>query len=456
MTTAMELAPQGHTMLATRGPLVFSEDQRRMIRDSFANGASDSEFAVLMAVAEARALNPLLRQVHFVARWDSEKSRHVWTTQVSIDGLRAIAQRTGLYAGQDEPEFIENPDGTLKACKVKVYRRDWDRPAVGVAYFSEYVQTRWDKKTSKQVTSSFWQRMPHTMLAKCAESLAIRKAFPEDTSGLYTPEEMAQAENDRPEPEEPARRTTPRRVEVQPAQITPEGFAALGVEQPRRVLDAPAEPVDVVGDLRAQASRAESLSALAGLWIAAKADVAALDDRDAQERVWSAFKARARELGATVKALQAEIARQSTPPPPPDGTDGGPSKPRNAANDTATGDGTAGDAAPADGPSASIRRVESLDAVAERAASDPRLVTVRAHIATKNARPALVNSVRTHWSEVLADTDVRDLYAARLRATTATAPSDPRDDMQRDEDARALVTQWATAARDEAAKGEAA
>lgn len=46
----------------------------------------------------------------------------MWAAQVSIDGLRAIAERTGLYAGQDEPEFVENPDGTIKLCRV--WRRD--------------------------------------------------------------------------------------------------------------------------------------------------------------------------------------------------------------------------------------------------------------------------------------------------------------------------------------------
>jgi len=187
-------------MAVRHEPLVFTEEQRKMIRDTFANGASDAEFAVLLEVARARRINPLLRQVHFVSRWDTQKSRFVWAVQVSIDGLRAIAERTGLYAGQDDPEFVEAEDGTLKLCKVRVYRKDWPRPAVGTAYWEEYVQTRKDKATGKQVVTEMWRRMPHVMLAKCAESLALRKAFPEDMSGLYTGEEMAQAGNDLPEP----------------------------------------------------------------------------------------------------------------------------------------------------------------------------------------------------------------------------------------------------------------
>lgn len=174
-------------------PLTFTAEQRQMIRDSFANGATDGEFAVLMEIAKARRLNPLLRQIHFVKRWSAQG--FVWAVQVSIDGLRAIAERTGLYAGQDEPEFIENPDGSLKLCKVRVWRKDWPRPAVGIAHWDEYVQTTKDKQTGKVRPNEMWARMRHVMLAKCAEALALRKAFPEDMSGLYTGDEMGQAEN---------------------------------------------------------------------------------------------------------------------------------------------------------------------------------------------------------------------------------------------------------------------
>lgn len=194
------LAPVGHPydepQPRAQSPMDFTEDQKQLIRDSFANGASDAEFAVLLEVARARRLNPLLKQIHFVQRWDSEKHRMVWASQVSIDGLRALAERTGLYQGQDEPEFVDNPDGTLKLCKVRVWRKDWPRPAVGVAYWNEYVQSTRDKQTGKTRPTAMWARMPHVMLSKCAEALALRKAFPEDMAGLYTTDEMAQSQAD--------------------------------------------------------------------------------------------------------------------------------------------------------------------------------------------------------------------------------------------------------------------
>lgn len=191
-------AERGLSRAEGSAPFEFTDEQRQIIRDSYANGASDEEFAVLMEIARARRLNPLLRQIHFVHRWDGEKGRQVWSAQVSIDGLRAIAERTGRYAGQDEPEFVENPDGTIKLCKVRVWRSDWPRPAVGIAYWNEYVQSIRDRQTGRQRPVALWGRMPRTMLAKCAEALALRRAFPEDAGGLYTPDEMGQAQNEAP------------------------------------------------------------------------------------------------------------------------------------------------------------------------------------------------------------------------------------------------------------------
>jgi phage recombination protein Bet len=185
METTALVTTNGNNGAMQRQGLAFTSEQRQLIRDSYANGATDTEFEVLMAVAIARNLNPLLRQIWFVQRWDSQKKRMVWATQTSIDGLRSIAQRTGLYNGQDEPEYERDDKGKIVCAKVKAYRKDWARPAVGVAYWTEYVQTTKDGNVTKM-----WAEKPHLMLAKCAEALALRKAFPEDTGGLYVDEEM--------------------------------------------------------------------------------------------------------------------------------------------------------------------------------------------------------------------------------------------------------------------------
>ncbi len=176
------------------GPLEFSEEQVQLLRDGYAPGASPIEFRMLLEVARLRRLNPFLKQIHFVKRRSKDQRTDQWvenwTSQVSIDGLRAIAQRTGLYDGQDEPTFEHDKDGLILSARVAVYRKDWSRPAVGVARWSEYVQTTHNGNPTK-----FWSTMPYVMIGKCAESLALRKAFPEDLSDLYTDEEMQQADN---------------------------------------------------------------------------------------------------------------------------------------------------------------------------------------------------------------------------------------------------------------------
>lgn len=177
---------------AALGRVEWNAEQRKIIRDTFANGANDAEFSALMETARVRGLDPFKKQVFFVKRWDSQKRCEVWAVQISIDGLRGLAERTGRYDGQDEPEYVYDAEKRLTACKVRVYRKDHSRPSVGVAFFAEYAQTTKEGKLTK-----FWAQMPHVMIAKCAEALAIRKGFPEDTSGLFTEEEMAHDDSGR-------------------------------------------------------------------------------------------------------------------------------------------------------------------------------------------------------------------------------------------------------------------
>ena len=113
------------------------------------------------------------------------------TIQTSIDGFRVIAERSGTYGGQDEPIFTE-VEKKVTSCRITVYRFRGDvryPAAVGLAYWDEYVQLDREGKPM-----GLWNKMPHTMLAKVAEALALRKAYPQDLSGLYTTEEMQQAD----------------------------------------------------------------------------------------------------------------------------------------------------------------------------------------------------------------------------------------------------------------------
>lgn len=193
MSNVTAIVTQGAAQLAP----MFSPEQEKMILSTFLGGASRDEAAVLLEIVKRRRLDPFSRQVYFVKRWDSAKREEVWAIQTSIDGLRSIADRTGSYEGQTKPEWC-GADGVWRdvwldkkpptAARVGVYKTHFREPAYGIARYDAYVQTKKDGSPTQ-----FWTKMPDLMLAKCAEALAIRKAFPEDTSGLYVPEEMGEA-----------------------------------------------------------------------------------------------------------------------------------------------------------------------------------------------------------------------------------------------------------------------
>ncbi len=176
----------------------FTTEQVALIKSQVAPKATDNELKLFLYQCTRTGLDPLTRQIYAIHRRSGNEEK--MTIQTSIDGFRVIAERSGLYAGQSEPVFVYKND-TLQCCKISVFKFNNGQryeAAVGVAFWDEYVITKdeWinGKKTGKKMVSDMWAKMPHTMLSKVAEALALRKAFPQDLSGLYTGDEMQQAD----------------------------------------------------------------------------------------------------------------------------------------------------------------------------------------------------------------------------------------------------------------------
>jgi len=171
-------------------------DELDLIRKTVANGATDAELKLFLFDCQRRGVHPLDKLLHFTKRGGR------YTPVTSIDFMRSQAASTGEMAGSDDPVFHPKPTGAdpekflpPSAATVTVYRMTQGQR------FAYTATARWAEYCPDN--APMWRRMPHTMLGKCAEALALRKAFPQQLQGLYAREEMDQAEN--AAPAEPAR-----------------------------------------------------------------------------------------------------------------------------------------------------------------------------------------------------------------------------------------------------------
>ena len=175
------------TLAVTPEQSFWDEKQLAALKQIGLANAPKGELAVLLHYSQKTGLDPFARQIYMIERGGR------YTIQTSIDGFRIIAQRSGKYAGQTKTEWC-GEDGAWKevwlskefpaAARVGVHGVGFVEPVYSIAKWDSYAQPN----------SPMWKKMPDLMLAKCAEALALRKAFPQDLSGIYTSDEMEQSE----------------------------------------------------------------------------------------------------------------------------------------------------------------------------------------------------------------------------------------------------------------------
>jgi phage recombination protein Bet len=191
------------TALALRDDQTYWDDKQIAVLQAggIDGDVTEPELMAFLHECQRRKLDPFSRQIYLIGRFDKRQKRKVYRSQTSIDGFRLIARRAADRSGIDysyEDTIWFDNDGAHHevwlqprppaAAKVVVVRNGSRFDAV--ARFGAYAQTDRDGNVL-----GLWQSMPDVLIAKCAEALALRKAFPEDLGGIYAEEEMAQADN---------------------------------------------------------------------------------------------------------------------------------------------------------------------------------------------------------------------------------------------------------------------
>ncbi len=178
----------------------FTNKQVEILKNSICKGVTNEDFEIFLMACAKTQLDPFMRQIYAVKR-KSKRPDGTWgetmTIQTGIDGYRLIAERTGCYAPGIQPTYECDAEGRLISATAHIKKQTKDgtwHDVSSSAYTDEYMQTFVDKTTGEKRPIGMWATMPRTMLAKCAEAQALRKAFPAEMSGVYTKEEMQQAE----------------------------------------------------------------------------------------------------------------------------------------------------------------------------------------------------------------------------------------------------------------------
>jgi phage recombination protein Bet len=164
---------------------LWTPEQTQLIATTIAPGCSSDELRLFAYACQRTGLDPFSKQIYAIRRSGR------MTIQAGIDGLRAIAERTGELDGShtewcgDDGQWSDVwiSSKPPAAAKTTIWRKGSSHPFTGVARFADY-----------NAGQGLWSKMPAAMIAKCSEALALRKAFPANLSGVYSTDEMEQVE----------------------------------------------------------------------------------------------------------------------------------------------------------------------------------------------------------------------------------------------------------------------
>jgi hypothetical protein len=190
------------------------------IRQQFAPQASDLELEYFAGVCRHLGLDPWAGHIYLIGRRHKVLDSHgrdswqlIHKPQISVAGRRAIASRTGRLVGIDGPywcgarrfdsagaklplewsDLWDDDDDYPYAARCLVWPAGWRTPANGTVKWSEFAVYDDQERTK---LGRFWKHSPSHMLGKVAESLALRRGFPEVEAAVAYTEQPGDLESD--------------------------------------------------------------------------------------------------------------------------------------------------------------------------------------------------------------------------------------------------------------------
>lgn len=175
----MVVSPQPEAIVPKH--LAVTNEQMELARKTIADKLTPQEFELFLYNCRRQGVHPLDNLLIPVPRTDNGVRKLSFTT--TVDLLRSRAAETNDYAGNDDAVFEPGtPFPTSATMTVWRIVQGVRCPFTATARWSEYYPG--DKQ------GFMWKTKPHIMLAKCAEALALRKAFPKQLAGMYAMEEV--------------------------------------------------------------------------------------------------------------------------------------------------------------------------------------------------------------------------------------------------------------------------
>lgn len=207
MTQAIEKASAARGVSNLAQVTGFNDRIIQLVKQTVCPGATPLELACFLYNARRLGLDPMTRQIYFI-KYDRNAPGEI---VVGINGYRAQAESSGVYAGSDEADFeyeqVGQPAGAPSKATVTVWKIVAGQrvPFTASARWKEFYPG--EGKVGEQ-----YRKRPHNQLAIRAESHALRKAFPQQTERFEIEaapvswEQAAVADNGaRDEPEKIAR-----------------------------------------------------------------------------------------------------------------------------------------------------------------------------------------------------------------------------------------------------------